>query len=327
MFESAQIYCVEAKNYGFEIEWDVPLHLIAEQQLATMTQEELDKDLRLEDFFGSIYVINLPSAKDRKEAILKELQQVGVQNVEFFVAVDGRKELEENIWKKFKKNNRDRINGDSPAGRIALENYHQAEAGCFMSHYTLLKQIKESFDNAMEQLRKAEIGLNQDAIKEAKIKLKKYCRVLILEDDAAFGFVNSKGTKASKDKCGQHFREAIRNLPENWDILYLVVNAAEPAIKMTKNLYKMNQSWSLTGYAVNYTMYEPLVNELQKIEDPNVAYLLPVDTFISIIHHLHNVYAIYPSLVYTQDFPSQISPISRNKLWQGQPVYHKKRKF
>jgi GR25 family glycosyltransferase involved in LPS biosynthesis len=291
---------------------------IANEHCLTMSDEELDLDWKLNEFFGTLYVINLPKANKRLEKVSQELQEVGVTDFEKFQAIDGRTDLPPNIWKKFH-GNRDCFDSSTSSGREKIEKLHQGEAGCYMSHYTLLQKVKKSFEDAQKKYLKALSTKNDLLIQEAKLKLKKFCRVLIFEDDAAFGIVNEKRTKATKKNAGKILREALKKLPSSWDMLYLVIRAKEPSKVITPNLRKMGRSFCALAYAVNHTMYEPLINHLKKIEDPLVTHVEPVDEEISSIHSKHKVYAIAPSIVYHELGPSQISDKPRELLWQGQP--------
>jgi GR25 family glycosyltransferase involved in LPS biosynthesis len=303
-------------------EWHIPIHTIAKEQLATMSDRELDRDWKLSDFFGTIAVINLPHATERLTRVKRHLHRIGTDEFTVFAAIYGRTELDASIWKKIR-GNRDGIDSHSKKGREALDRLHQGEAGCYMSHYKLLQNVRNSFKEALAELQAAQ---DDEAIKSATAKVRKYSRVLIFEDDVGFGLVNKQKTAATKKGAGKLLRKALKNLPENWDMLYLIVNATEPTKAVTPHLRKMKRSWCAAAYAVNYTMYRPLLRLLKKIEDPAVTKILPVDNCISSLHHRHNVYAIYPSLVYHQVGPSQISAKSMRKLWQGQPIYHHRRK-
>jgi len=67
-------------------------------------------------------------------------------------------------------------------------------------------------------------------------------------------------------------------------------------------------------------MYSPLIEILKKIDDPNITKVKPVDIEISDIQALYNVYAIYPSIVFTQGGKSCITEVMWER-WQGQPIY------
>ena len=73
--------------------WDIPLSSIAINQLKSMSDEELDANWCLNEFFGTIAVINLPSYEKRFKLVTEELKGVGVDSFMRFTGIDGRKEL------------------------------------------------------------------------------------------------------------------------------------------------------------------------------------------------------------------------------------------
>lgn len=300
-------------------DWNIPLRTLAKKQLAKMKSDELDRNWKLNDFFGNIIVINLPQATERKEQITKELQQIGTKDFKFFPAIYGRTSVDQEIWQKFFKN-RDKIDVSTSEGQLALDRVHQGEAGCYMSHYTAVKQAKDAFDNAKKEFAAAEAAQDKLAISNAKKKLRKYSRVLIFEDDVGFGIANKQRTATSKKGAGKLFRKALAQLPDDWDMLYFVVHAMDPTKKQASHLRKLKSSWYFGAYAINHKMYDSYISTLSKIENPAITKLQSVDLEISLTHHKHKVYAIYPSVVYSYPSPSHISTLRYNNLWQGQPL-------
>ena len=298
--------------------WNKPLRYIAAMHLSTMSKKELDQDWKLNDFFETVVVINLPQSKQRLKKITQQKQQIGNPVFHKFAAVDGEHVAAE-TWSKFQ-SNRENYDPNTEEGQLALQRFHKREAGCYLSHYGVIKWIKKSFDKAVADLTRAQVACDYNAIREAEQRVYKYSRVLILEDDAAFGIINKKRTTASRKGCGVIFRKALLHIPDEWGILYFVVHATKPSEQVAPNLRKLTKSWSAVAYAVNYTMYEPLLEKLSAINDPNKREIYPVDTQISEMQYLHNVYAIYPSIVYHQDGVSQISGRYRPMLWQGQAI-------
>ncbi len=303
--------------------WDIPIHAVAKNDLATLSPEVMDRKWMLDKYFGTIAVINLPQAVERREGILKQFELIGTKNFEIFTAVDGRTELPKEVWNKFFRN-RDKIDTTTEEGQQALDRVHQGEAGCYMSHYRLIKKVKESFDNALSELKKAQAS--HQAYKDVALlakcerRVRQYSRVLILEDDTGFGIVNKARTKATTEGAGQILRKALSKLPKDWDMLYLVVQPIYPPIAVGPHLCRLSDSWSMVAYAVNYRMYGPLIEILEKIEKPSVKKVYPVDKEVAFRHSSFNVYAVVPSLVYQQTGPSCISDHSSEKLWQGQPM-------
>lgn len=63
----------------------------------------------------------------------------------------------------------------------------QAECGCYLSHLKVIQDVEISFQKALKNLRKAKKSKNKRELELAKREVVKFSRVLILEDDAAFG--------------------------------------------------------------------------------------------------------------------------------------------
>lgn len=298
--------------------WDTPLNVIAAEHLTTMTAEELDNDWRLGDFFGTIAVINLPQDTTRLERITKELNDIGTYDFEVFPAIDGRKELDPSLWMKIKHT---RSGNETKDDKKSLDRLHQGEAGCYMSHYLLIKRTNEAFDTAILELQNA-LSLNdQFAVSNAKSRVKKFSRILILEDDNGFGIVNTKKTKSSKKNLGTLFRKALKTMPKTWDMLYMMCVAQEKTKVTSKYLRQIKRSAFANAYVVNFTMYKPILSILKQIEDPTVTEVLPVDKAISYKHYLYKVYAIYPSIAFQYNGMSSIDSSTTPTLTQFQPVH------
>jgi Glycosyltransferase family 25 (LPS biosynthesis protein) len=304
----------------YETARTIPHQDIAKMHLSTMKNEELDNNWRLNEFFGTIAVINLPKSKQRLKNVSKELHLIGTKVFEVFRAINGRKEVDASIWKKFHFN-RENYDTSTEEGRLALDELHKGEAGCYLSHYKLIKRTKDAYEQAMKELALAQATYDDLTIKIAEFAVRKYSSVLILEDDSSFGILNKEKSGAYKTGTGQILRKALLNLPREWDMLYFVVNATEPTERFTVHLRRLNTSWSCVAYAVNSTMYGPLVDELKKIKDPDVQHIKQFDIAISELHHLYKVYAIYPSIVYQSMGKSLISGKNGEDLWQGQPIF------
>ncbi|MBA2727527.1 MAG: glycosyltransferase family 25 protein, partial [Parachlamydiaceae bacterium] len=227
---------VESKGIVYQYSWNTPLHIIADSQLKTLENREINNNWHLGDFFGTIAVINLPTAKERLERITQELHQIGTKSFKVFKAIDGRNDLDQAIWNKMY-HNRERINTSTEEGLLALEFVHKGEAGCYMSHYTLIKQVKEAFDSAMNNLELAKINSDFSAIRQAEKELRQFSRVLVLEDDAGFGIIRGLKSKGSKKDVGRLFRKALKELPENWDMLYFIAAPQTKIEKISKHLY------------------------------------------------------------------------------------------
>ena len=316
-------YTIASRYNEEELSWEIPLHQLAQMHLDTMSKKALDRNWKLHELFGTIAVINLPIARERLRKVTEELHTIGTDTFEVFPAVNGCKDVDPSIWKKFFLNLH-HIDISTEDGKLAFDRLHQGQAGCYLSHYRLIQKMKAAFEGAMEQLRIAKETHNTEAIALAEKEALKHSRVLILEDDSRFGFLNEKTLQVSQKGIGTVLHEALLALPDDWDMLYLIVNATEPTSEIAPHLRKLGTSWCLTAHVINHTMYGPLVDLLSKIEDPSITQVLPVDNEISAIHHLYNVYAIYPSVVFCDGGLSYITSKTWDP-WQGQPIYHQKK--
>ncbi|MCE5316593.1 MAG: hypothetical protein LLG04_04425, partial [Parachlamydia sp.] len=210
-------------------------------------------------------------------------------------------------------------------GKAALDRVHQGETGCYLSHYRLIKNIKEKFDQALAELAAAKTSDNQQLVQNSVEKVRKYSRVLILEDDVGFGIVDRRRRTAIRKGTGRILRKALSEVPDNWDMLYFLVNSSKQSKPFSPHLRRLRLTSCAAAYAVNHTMYAPLLKQLSKIENPAIKRIEPVDLAISRIHFLHKVYALNPCLAYHQAGPSQISANVKEHLWQGKPILRKRR--
>lgn len=293
---------------------------IAWEQLSDMTDEELDSDFKLDRFFESIYVINLPNAKERLKRITRDLKAIGLRHFEVWKATNGRnpEEVPESIWSKMSLNWRN-LDVTKPEGLKALQQQHKGEAGCFLSHYRLLCSIQASFEKACEELKEAFAAKDDAKIKRASAQARKYSSVLVMEDDNGFGIVDTSDYQsASTAGVGRLLREAMTELPEDWDMLYFMVQSYQP-LSHTPHLKQLTWGTLMNAYAVSYRMYDDMIEQLRRIEDPEVTSLKPVDVEVAALHANHNCYAIMPAIAYQCEGTSQIVGWTTSALRQLQP--------
>lgn len=277
------------------------------------------KELRLEEQFGAIFVINLPEAEERRQGIAETLHEIGVNHFEIISAINGRKDVEEDLWHKMDHNWK-RINLKTEKGREKFDKQRKGETGCYLSHLKALKIANERFKEAGVELENA---LNCDdlaAAKEAYKKQKRYRRVMILEDDCAFGIVSADCNSASLENVEELFQKAMLELPERWDMLYFMAWSREPEDPQSAHLVKLTNAISLIAYAVNQPFYETVINHLEKIYDPKVAHVKPVDDAIAELQPQANCFAVNPSIAYQRECVSSITSKHYTKYYQKQPV-------
>jgi GR25 family glycosyltransferase involved in LPS biosynthesis len=295
----------------------IHLNNLAENDLQTMSSEELDANWKLNDFFGCIYVINLPSAKDRLEKMKESMAEVGIEEFEVFPAVNGRN-LEKTLWKKMKKNwaNHDL---STVEGKRAFELQRKGEAGCYLSHLHVLEKVKENYDLAISDLQVAQNNQNLDAIIEASTRVKKYSSVLVLEDDNGFGIVQADGMTAHLEGVGQLFREAMQQLPEDWKTLHFMALSFYPGKTISKHITQLAHGIVSNACAIHHSFYETLITQLRRIYDPQVKYIYPYDDELAELQKRYPCYAIYPSIAYQREGISSITGSHVGYLRQTQP--------
>lgn len=280
---------------------------LAWEQLADMADEELDADLSLDQFFGSIYVINLPHAKDRLKRITRDLHAIGLRHFQIWQATNGRnpQEVPEAIWSKMNLNWR-QIDTSTQEGLKELQRQHQGEAGCFLSHYRLLCHVQANFIKACQDLQEAKEHNDAAGIQSASMRARKYSSVLIMEDDNSFGFVNRNDYKtATTAGLGRLLREAMTELPDDWDMLYFMVQSRH-SLPFSHHLRQLSWGTLMNAYAVSYRMYDDIIEQLKQIEDPEVIELKPVDVEVAMLHQGHRCYATKPAIAYQCEGTSQI---------------------
>lgn len=300
---------------------------LAVEALRKMSDEEMDKNWQLDKFFGAVRVINLDRDKQRMAAFRQNSGTVGLTEgrYERFRGCDGRKELDRSVWNRMKSNYRC-IFTLTAKGRAKLDRQHMGQIGCYMSHYLLIKETAENYEAAKKELSllNQDPGATEEQIKDAEAKVKKYSSVLILEDDNEFGMILPKDVtvkswrgvvfsdKLTHRGAGRVFYEAMRDLPEDWDMLYFMAQPYQKARSThSKRLKKLKEADCLNAYAVNACMYPKLLKQLGKIEH-ETASLRPVDTEIKKLHRKSNCYVVTPALAVQDGRGSSINGYMRN---------------
>ena len=295
----------------------IDIQELAARDLATMTEDELDTHWKLNEFFGSIYVINLPQAKERLSSITDALKAIGVHDFKILEATDGRKEVPENIWKKMYRNWA-KIDVSTIGGQERLDSQHQAETGCYISHLKILQEVNKKFKQALLDLKKAYSSNDHEKIQRAIIQIKENCSVLILEDDTGFGIVDESRLTSTLKKTGIIFRKAMQECPKDWEMLYLMGWAKEPSIRISPRIKQLVRGSNANGYAVSYRMYDILCKHLEKIDDAKETKVNPVDDEIGLLHRTHRCYGIDPSIAYQREGTSSITLLKKDYLRQSQ---------
>jgi GR25 family glycosyltransferase involved in LPS biosynthesis len=283
---------------------------IAKKSLEEMTDEQMDKNWKLNEFFGTVRVINLDGHEKRMQDVKKELAGVGLKEGEFerFRGINGREEIKKDIWDQIQSNYK-HYDTETKEGREKLDKQHKGQAGCYMSHYRLIKETSEKYDNARRKLLSLQKeNASTEELKEAQAEVKKYSNVLILEDDNQFGTIPSESNvrhlwadqifspTLKKEGAGRKFFEAMVDLKEDWDMLYFMAMSIEkPEDTHSKRLKKLTNAWCQNCYAINARMYPKLLAALRRIE-PGGFPLDPVDVIIGDHLKENNCFVTHPPL-------------------------------
>lgn len=104
--------------------------------------------------------------------------------------------------------------------------------------------------------------------------------ILILEDD--FQFV---------DGFDILFEKYVKQVPNNWDLLYFGGNHIEATIPISENIHKMQHTYATHSYAMKNTMFEKILNQFENDK-------LPGDYLIANMMKSINAYVFKPHLSY-----------------------------
>lgn len=294
-------------EYGLKIDHQG----IAENALNTMTDEEMDRQWNLKNFFGTIQVINLDRDVARMAAVQEHLGEVGLEEGDFdrFKGCYGREELSCDIWNRIDSNYKHH-DTSTEEGRRALDSQHMGQAGCYMSHYNVIKQASENYDLAIAELvaLKKQDNATAEEIEAAEQQVVKYSSVLILEDDNEFGMILPEDVTVAgwntqvyadtltHEGVGKIFYQGMRDLPEDWDMLYFMAQSYRPPLPTASpHLKKLREASCLNAYAVSAKMYRKLLARLGKIEH-GTGPILPIDEEIAILHKTTGSYVFAPAL-------------------------------
>lgn len=125
----------------------------------------------------------------------------------------------------------------------------QGACGCLQSHLDILKTIVNN-------------NLNN---------------VLIFEDDTVF-----------LDEF-KNFNEYIKQLPQNWDMLYFGGNQMRVTIPITENIHKVTKCFTTSYYAITNKMARIMIPIIEKMESQ-------IDVLYSKQHLNYNCYVFNPKL-------------------------------
>jgi len=272
---------------GFEIDHQGS----AQQDLATMSKDELNKDWKLLDKIGHVRIINLDKHKDRLKGALDNLKDVGLKadQVERFPAILGNN-LPRTKTSRMDNNHR---NYDPIKEKDKFENLQKRQTGCFMSHYTVIKEAKAAHDKAKQQfalidgqIKLAEQSQKTDAEALKKLKselniakgnIRKYSSVLVIEDDSRMGRQTGDFSFTLKH-VGVVFRKVMMELSDDYDMFFFAAKELRGCQASGKEwLRKIRDFHDLSCYVVHSRFYDKFLNQLKVIEDDSAGKLIAVD--------------------------------------------------
>lgn len=124
------------------------------------------------------------------------------------------------------------------------EKNKKARMGCYLSH---LKALRTARDQRLKS-------------------------VLILEDDAVF---------AQNKRAIASFENAMAELPQDWDLLFLGFQFDKAPRRFSANLNALECGNCMHAYAVNAKSFEPLIKDLEAVINNESQIMLPVDEVLS----------------------------------------------
>jgi glycosyl transferase, family 25 len=107
--------------------------------------------------------------------------------------------------------------------------------------------------------------------------------VLIIEDDVLFD-----------ERFHEKFRKRVRNLPENWDMLFFGCLHHDPPVPVASGIGKLRGSFSTFMYVVRHTVYDAFIRLNSRARQA-------VDRNNTILQRLFNCYCFVPHLAWVDD--------------------------
>lgn len=111
--------------------------------------------------------------------------------------------------------------------------------------------------------------------------------IFILEDDVEF-----------HEDLNDLFSEFIKEVPDDWDIIFLGANHSannvwmtDPIFKVSEHVYKVVKVYANHSYAVKNTAYDKLIDSLSKEDKPN-------DVLVADVQKYLNCYVFRPHLAW-----------------------------
>ena len=228
-----------------------------------------------------VFVINLKSRTDRKQNMIIELNKAQIENYEFFDAVEPVSETEINNW------NPNFVKNKPPWLNTNFLKYRLGSLGCMLSHIEIMK-----------------IALQR-----------KYEKILILEDDIQFKFLNGQ----SFESIFKNFIEKeLMNIP--YDFLYLGgIHSLDKLTQVTKHIHKTTATGTTSSYILNKRAMNLILTHITSTVNE-------IDIFYKKLQNLDvlNIYTIIPCMVIQK--PDYSNIIQKNVAYIFDNINEKNKK-
>lgn len=285
----------------------------AQKQLETLSPEELDRDWQLSSFFGHVKVI---SSKDspRYPILLLHLQEVGLSESQFELS-SSVTHVSEAFWSRV------------PCWASQNHPIKQGIAGCSLAHYQLIKDTRDKYQQALQDLAKAPPEERQFL----QAQVDRYSSVLIIEDNTAFGCLLNQ--IPCLEGMGTKLRRTLAQLPEDWDMFYFICLHGDFGLPLAEQIPDcprlLKATFGLVNkcFAIKASAYERVVQAYKSYIFPSTmnTELPPADHITARLHTQLNAYIAREPLAYRFACPSLVgsSPginVAENH-WQPWPLW------
>lgn len=303
-----QMYVCNREHYGL-----LPVPLKAQQSVEdesesfihTITEALIDHDIEPSEHlhsqpspqitmgFDKIILVNLKRRLDRRTRMLKTMSSLGLHTV-LEEAVDGKalnssqlQALGIEMMPGYK---------DPYSGRVLT----RGEIGCFLSHYSIWKQVVE----------------------------KGIPKVLVLEDDVRF--------EPRFKRRIQSIMDDVDKTQLDWDLIYvgrkrMQVQQPEQSVDGVNNLVKADYSYWTLGYALS------LQGAKKLLDAKPLSKMLPVDEYLPVMFNKHpntafmthfeprdlKAFSVEPLLIYPTHYtgePGYFSDTETSTIWDDEAV-------
>lgn len=127
-------------------------------------------------------------------------------------------------------------------------------------------------------------------------------KLLLLEDDVVFS-----------DNVNDMFSNLIKNVPEDWDIIFFGGNHIGGVVPVNNGVVKLRRSYAIHACGISKKVYDIMIqhleNKIGKVEENKEKRFTPsvaADYFLADLHKVLNVYCFKPHIAWQLDGYSDI---------------------